>query len=202
MSNTLEYKGYTTKVEYSAEDHVLFGKIEGIRDLVNFESETAAGIEEEFHAAVDDYLALCEETGKEPNEPCNAAKYAFPCVMTPEKDGGYSVDFPDVPQCYTCADDLPRALEMAQDVLCLRLYDMEEAGQPIPAPSDHRTIKLEGDDFVSVVACDTMDYRKRHNSRAVKKTLTIPEWLNVAAEKSGVNFSAVLQDALKRQLDL
>ena len=45
MSNTLEYKGYTTKVEYSAEDHVLFGKIEGIRDLVNFESETAAGIE-------------------------------------------------------------------------------------------------------------------------------------------------------------
>lgn len=68
MSNTLEYKGYIAKVEYSAEDHVLFGKIEGIRDLVNFESETATGIEEEFHAAVDDYLALCEETGKEPNK--------------------------------------------------------------------------------------------------------------------------------------
>lgn len=67
-SNILEYKGYITKVEYSAEDQVLFGKIEGIKDLVNFESETASGIEEEFHAAVDDYLAICAETGKEPNK--------------------------------------------------------------------------------------------------------------------------------------
>lgn len=130
------------------------------------------------------------------------AKYAYPCVMTPEADGGYSVDFPDIPQCYTCADDLPTALEMARDVLCLRLYDMEEAGQTIPAPSVPRDVPTDGDDFVSVVACDTIDYRKRFGSRAVKKTLTIPEWLNTAAEKSGVNFSAVLQEALKTTLHL
>lgn len=130
------------------------------------------------------------------------AKYAFPCVMTPEADGGYSVDFPDVPQCYTCGDDLPRALEMAQDVLCLRLYDMEEAGEVIPVPSEPRDVKTEGNEFVSVVGCDTLTYRKLHSNRAVKKTLTIPEWLNTAAEKRGVNFSAVLQDALKSQLNL
>lgn len=130
------------------------------------------------------------------------AKYAFPCVMTPEADGGYSVDFPDVPQCYTCGDDLPRALEMAQDVLCLRLYDMEEAGEVIPVPSEPRNVKTEGNEFVSVVGCDTLTYRKLHSNRAVKKTLTIPEWLNTAAEKRGVNFSAVLQDALKSQLNL
>ena len=130
------------------------------------------------------------------------AKYAFPCVMTPESDGGYSVDFPDIKQCYTCADDLPQALEMAQDVLCLRLYDMEEAGEEIPNPTDPHDVKIEGNEFVSIVACDTIEYRKRNNSRAVKKTLTIPEWLNVAAEKRGVNFSAVLQDALRNQLNL
>ena len=130
------------------------------------------------------------------------AKYAFPCVMTPEADGGYSVDFPDVPQCYTCGDDLPRALEMAQDVLCLRLYDIEEAGEVIPVPSEPRNVKTEGNEFVSVVGCDTLTYRKLHSNRAVKKTLTIPEWLNTAAEKRGVNFSAVLQDALKSQLNL
>lgn len=130
------------------------------------------------------------------------AKYAFPCVMTPEADGGYSVNFPDVPQCYTCGDDLPRALEMAQDVLCLRLYDMEEAGEVIPVPSEPRNVKTEGNEFVSVVGCDTLTYRKLHSNRAVKKTLTIPEWLNTAAEKRGVNFSAVLQDALKSQLNL
>ena len=130
------------------------------------------------------------------------AKYAFPCVMTPESDGGYSVDFPDIPQCYTCAEDLPGALEMAQDVLCLRLYDMEDAGEDIPTPTKPGDVKTDGDEFVSVVACDTIDYRKRHSSRAVKKTLTIPEWLNTAAEKRGVNFSAVLQEALRNQLNL
>lgn len=130
------------------------------------------------------------------------AKYAFPCVMTPETDGGYSVDFPDVPQCYTCADDLPRALEMAEDVLCLRLYDIEEAGQEIPKPSDPTKVKTEPGEFVSLVACDTMNYRIQHRNRAVKKTLTVPEWLNVAAEKQGINFSAVLQEALKQQLHI
>lgn len=66
--NILEYKGYYTKIEYSAKDRVLFGKIEGIRDLVNFESENIADIEKEFHLAVDDYLAFCEEIGQEPEK--------------------------------------------------------------------------------------------------------------------------------------
>lgn len=67
--NILEYKGYYTKVEYSAEDKVLFGKIEGIKDLINFESESPAKIEEEFHSAVDDYLAFCKDLGKDPDKP-------------------------------------------------------------------------------------------------------------------------------------
>lgn len=69
--NTLEYKGYFTKIYYSAKDQVLYGKIEGIRDLVNFESDSATTIEEEFHSAVDDYLLLCEELHQSPDKTYN-----------------------------------------------------------------------------------------------------------------------------------
>lgn len=68
MKNILEYKGYYAKISFSAEDNVLFGKIEGINDLVNFESESACEIENEFHIAVDDYLEFCEFVGKEPDK--------------------------------------------------------------------------------------------------------------------------------------
>ena len=64
-----EYKGYECDYQYDEEDLIWCGKIEGIRDLVNFESETYDGLEEEFHKAVDDYLKFCEEMGKEPDKP-------------------------------------------------------------------------------------------------------------------------------------
>jgi len=66
--NILTYKGYSTRVEYSAADCVLHGKIEGIADLVNFESETVEGVEIAFHEAVDDYLAFCKDIGQEPDK--------------------------------------------------------------------------------------------------------------------------------------
>lgn len=68
MKNVLNYKGYFTKIEYSAEDHILYGKIEGINDLVNFESDSVEKIEKEFYAAVDDYLELCQELGQNPDK--------------------------------------------------------------------------------------------------------------------------------------
>lgn len=66
------------------------------------------------------------------------AKYLYQAVFTKEKNGQYSVNFPDIPQCYTCGVSLVDAYEAAQDVLCIRLYDMEEAGEPIPPPSFER----------------------------------------------------------------
>ena len=68
MKNVLEYKGYFAKIEYSAEDMILYGKIEGIRDLINFECSDPTQIEQEFHNAVDDYLELCEDLGVSPNK--------------------------------------------------------------------------------------------------------------------------------------
>ncbi len=68
VSNILYYKGYYGKIEYSAEDKVIYGKIMGIHSLISFESESATDIENEFHNAVDDYLSYCEEEGIEPEK--------------------------------------------------------------------------------------------------------------------------------------
>lgn len=69
MNNILTYKGYTAKIEFSSEDLTFFAKIDGIQDLVTFESASVEDIEREFHSAVDDYLAYCAEIGKEPDKP-------------------------------------------------------------------------------------------------------------------------------------
>ena len=113
-----------------------------------------------------------------------------------------SVYFPDFESCYTDGDNLEDALEMAADVLCLTLYDMEERGETIPEPTPIKEVKVTGDQFVSLVNCDTVEYRKFFDNKAVKKTLTIPNWLNTIAERKGVNFSLVLQNALKQELNI
>lgn len=130
------------------------------------------------------------------------AKYVFPCVLIPEEDGGYSVAFPDLGGCYSQGTDLPDALEMAKDALCLMLYDMEERGKDIPSPSSLNDIKADDNCIASLITCDTVEYRKFFDNRAVKKTLTIPAWLNTLSERAEINFSAVLQNALKQELHL
>ncbi len=129
------------------------------------------------------------------------AKYVYPAIFTPEPEG-YSINFPDLESCYTSAPTLEEGMEMAADVLCLTLYGLEEAGKTIPAASDLRDVKTAGEEFVSLVRCDTIEYRRFYDNRAVKKTLTIPAWLNTMAERNGVNFSMVLQTALKHELNI
>ena len=66
MNNTIEYKGYVGSVEYSESDGVFFGKVQGIRSLISYEGSTAKELMDDFHGAVDDYIALCEEEGTAP----------------------------------------------------------------------------------------------------------------------------------------
>lgn len=129
------------------------------------------------------------------------AKYCYPAVLTPDGEG-YAVDFPDLPGCYTCGDSLEQALLMAEDVLALTLTDMEDDGEAIPNASDIRHVQAESEEIVTLVLADTVSYRKKTNNKAVKKTLTIPQWLNTAAEEKGVNFSQALQEALKKELQI
>ena len=129
------------------------------------------------------------------------AKYVYPAIFTPE-DGGYSIRFPDFESCYTSAQTLEEGMEMANDVLCLTLYGLEEDGGVIPTASGVKDVKTEAEEFVTLVNCDTIDYRKFYDNKAVKKTLTIPSWLNTMAERQGVNFSMTLQAALKQELNI
>ena len=130
------------------------------------------------------------------------SKYVYPAVLTPEEGGAYSVCFPDIEGCYTCGDDLADALLMAEDALALMLYEYESKHQVIPKPTDEINLTVHDGDIVSLVACDTLKYRKRYNKKAVKKTLTIPEWLNEAASDAGINFSQALQEALVDKLSM
>ncbi|MSU03103.1 type II toxin-antitoxin system HicB family antitoxin [Tissierella pigra] len=130
------------------------------------------------------------------------AKYVYPAIFSKEENGLYSIVFPDFEACFTQGDDIQEGLFMANDVLCLTLYDMEENKEDIPVPSDPLQIKANENEFVTLVSCDTMEYRKFYDNKAVKKTLTIPSWLNTMAEREGVNFSQVLQESLKDRLQL
>lgn len=128
-------------------------------------------------------------------------KYVFPAVFRKEKKG-YYIYFPDVDACFTQGNDLQDGLDAANDVLCMTLYDMEENGKAIPVPSDPAAIKTNAGEFVTLVGCDTLEYRKFHNSKAVKKTLTVPQWLDEMAMKENVNFSQTLQQALMDRLHI
>jgi antitoxin HicB len=132
----------------------------------------------------------------------NMAKYVYPAIFSKEENGLYSIVFPDFEACFTQGDDIQDGLFMANDVLCLTLYDMEENKKEIPTPSDPLKIKVENNEFVTLVSCDTLEYRKFYDNKAVKKTLTIPSWLNTMAEREGINFSQLLQESLKDRLQL
>lgn len=130
------------------------------------------------------------------------ARYVYPAIFTQEENGQYSVVFPDLKNCFTQGEDMADALEMASDALCIMLYDYEENEKAIPSASDIKKIETDVNSVVSLVACDTVEYRRFYDNKAVKKTLTIPNWLNTMAERANVNFSNVLQEALKQQLKL
>ena len=129
-------------------------------------------------------------------------RYAYTAVFTQEENGLYSVTFPDLQGCYTSGDDMSDAVYMAQDVLNLTLFDLEQDKKVIPKASKPQDIKTSGEQFTSVIAVDTDTYRRFYENKSVKKTLTIPMWLNERAEQANVNFSGVLQSALKELLQV
>lgn len=124
-------------------------------------------------------------------------KIYYPVIFHPE-EVGYSASVPDLEGCFTQGDSLEEALEMVQEAIGLYL----DGETTYPEPSVPESIKTENHDFMMVVAYDHLAYQKKHNKRAVKKTLSIPAWLNEEAEAAHLNFSRVLQEALKLKLNI
>lgn len=125
-------------------------------------------------------------------------------------DDGYSVIFPDLNYLATCGDTLNEAMAMAVDCLAGYIYSCKIDGSDIPSPSPIQKIipadvatelgEECGKAFTSLVSVDVEDYAKKHFEKSVKKTLSIPAWLNTAAIEQGINFSQVLQEALITKL--
>lgn len=125
-------------------------------------------------------------------------KLFYPAIFHREQDG-FWVSFPDFPECFTEGDNMEAAYEMAVDALGLAITSRKTEGIEVPKASQPDEVTAE-DGIIVVVEFDMMEYCRKHNSRAVKKTLSIPEWLNEEAMKMGVNFSQVLQEALMMKL--
>ena len=131
-----------------------------------------------------------------------------------KEDDGYSVIFPDLNYLATQGDSFEDAMEMAVECLASYLYIAQRDGEDVPAPSslvniDPVAVDKEldpdlpvGEAIVNLVSVDVAEYAKKHFEKSVKKTLSIPAWLNEAAVAQGVNFSQVLQRALKEQLHM
>lgn len=128
-------------------------------------------------------------------------KYVYSAVFT-QVDDGYSVELPDLPGCITGADTMADALAMIEDAGAMWLWDAENHGEEIPAPTPLEDVETSKGQVKSFVLLDTDEYRRANENRAVKKTLTIPSWLNIEAERAGVNFSQILQDGLKARLGI
>jgi len=125
--------------------------------------------------------------------------YVYPAIFD-YADDGISISFPDLPGCFSCAHTDEEALYMAKDAAGLMLHCLELDKEEIPEPTPLNKITIGSNQRVVLVEVRMPMIRRAVESASVKKTLTIPAWLNRLAEKHGVNFSQVLQDALREQL--
>ena len=131
-------------------------------------------------------------------------KLIYPACFYPCEEGGYTVVFPDLPGCVTEGDTLAEAMEMAIDVSSGWLLTSVEENNQLPKASNIKNVIPDEyeNGFVSLIGVDLDEYSQKHGNKAIKKTLTIPAWLNTIAEVNNVNFSQVLQNALKDQLGI
>ncbi|HHW36799.1 MAG TPA: type II toxin-antitoxin system HicB family antitoxin [Bacillales bacterium] len=128
-------------------------------------------------------------------------RYIYPAIFD-YADDGISIEFPDLPGCLPCSDSTEEAFKNAKEAMALHLYGMELDNDPIPTPTEiNKIIKTENQAIV-LVEVWMPPYRNEIENKSVKKTLTIPKWLDDLAQDHNVNFSHILQDALKNYLGI
>ena len=123
---------------------------------------------------------------------------AYPVIFTKLPDG-YAAYAPDFP-LDTQGGDLAEAIEMARDAIGIMGIDMEDDKKPLPKPSAPESVARGAGELVSMVDIDFTEYRRANERRTVRRNVSLPSWLNTEAEKAGINVSAILQAALKQEL--
>lgn len=128
-------------------------------------------------------------------------RYIYPAIFDYDADG-ISIEFPDLPGCLPCAHSDEEAVKNAQEAMALHLYNMELDKDDIPEPTPVTQLRPETNQAIVLVEAWMPAFRDKMENKAIKKTLTIPKWLNDMAEQKQVNFSRILQDALKDYLGI
>lgn len=127
-------------------------------------------------------------------------KQAYPVIITKDKDF-FVASIPDF-ETGTQGESLAEAIEMARDAIGMCGCYMQDEKKDIPIPTDIGNVTKEASDILTLVDVDFNEYRKKHEMRTVRKNVTIPSWLNEEAESANINFSALLQKAIKAELHL
>lgn len=120
--------------------------------------------------------------------------YIYPAIFEQNSDGSYTITFPDLPGCISEGKSLSNAMDMAQSALTQWIEYLLGEKENVPDPSDIKTIKPLKNQFVNLVRAGIRD------NRAVRRTVSIPGWLDVKAAEAGISLSKILQDALKEKL--
>ena len=124
------------------------------------------------------------------------AEYVYPAMFHPNDDGSYTITYPDLPGCISEGKSLGNAVYMAQTALTQWIEYLTDKKQSIPSASDLKSIDLSPEEFVSLIRADVKD------GRAVKRTVSIPKWMDDKVTETGLSLSRVLQDALKERLNV
>lgn len=123
-------------------------------------------------------------------------KFFYPAIFHKAEEGGFWISFPDFPECLSQGENLSEAYSMACDALGLCISDYDNDNKPLPTASLPENINTQSNEYIVLIQFDYNEYKRKYNNKSIKKTLTIPQWLNEQAISKNVNFSQVLQDAL------
>ena len=124
------------------------------------------------------------------------AEYVYPAIFHSNEDGSYTIAYPDLPGCISEGKSLGNAIYMAQSALTQWIEYLTDKKQPIPLASDFENIKITQEEFINLIRIDIKD------SHAVKRTVSIPKWMDDKVIESCLSLSRVLQDALKEKLNV
>lgn len=122
------------------------------------------------------------------------AEYVYPAIFHPNEDGSFTITYPDLPGCISEGKSLGNAMYMAQSALAQWIGYLTDKQQAIPPASDLKMIETTPEEFTSLIRTETKD------GRAVKRTVSIPKWMDDQVAETGLSLSRVLQDALKERL--
>ncbi|MDD3909858.1 type II toxin-antitoxin system HicB family antitoxin [Syntrophomonas wolfei] len=133
--------------------------------------------------------------------------YIYPAIFShcevEERGTVYTVEIPDIPGCITEGESIQEAIAMGREALAGCILAIKQDNEEVPAPSEYRDITTESpDNFVTLLDVDLNEYLRKRETKSIIKTVSLPQWLAIMAEESGISYSQALQQALKQHLGI